>query len=50
MKIKFTSVFHDIPKELYPKPASACLPDWYKQNKPYVKKNQLILMEMILFP
>lgn len=41
MKIKFTSVFDDIPKEFYPKPASACLPDWYKQNKPYVEKKSI---------
>ena len=38
MKIKFTSVFDDIPKEFYPKPASECLPDWYKENKSYLEK------------
>ena len=35
MDIKFTSIFCDIPKAFYPKPAQLCLPDWYKESESY---------------
>ena len=35
MKIKFTSIFDDIPQEFYPKPASYYLPNWYKETNSY---------------
>lgn len=41
MEIKFTSIFSDIPKEFYPKPAYMCLPDWYKETKPYVERTSM---------
>jgi hypothetical protein len=33
--IKFINIFHDIPEDLYPKPAYLCLPDWYKKTPTY---------------
>jgi hypothetical protein len=41
MEIKFNSIFTDIPEEFYPKPAFMCLPDWYKETKPYVERKSI---------
>lgn len=34
--IKFTSIYQDIPKIFAPRPASTCIPDWYKKQESYM--------------
>ena len=49
-KINFFPINLNIPDNLFPKPASLCLPDWYKKQESYNFKDKKVINGVVAMP